>query len=277
MSDRLDNLRVLIVGSDGHGEAAARMLAERGADVATAKSTTVGLELVRGGRFDVLLSEMPTPPVDGDGTSFIDQLRRLPADAGGRTPAIALHGATPRDTQRRSAVNGDGRFQDELSIPLDPDQLTSAIRALAPVLQRDSTTNNVASETASKTALRVLVVDDTRVVADVLGQIIGAIGHDATVVHSGREAVETITRNEGAFDVIFSDISMPDMNGHELAERLRSLRQSGKLGAKLIIAMSGYSDPEEMRRSRESGFDRHIVKPPEFHDLEALLDEVAKM
>lgn len=127
-------------------------------------------------------------------------------------------------------------------------------------------------------SLKVLVVDDTKVVADVLAQIIAAIGHDTDVAHSGKQAVEMITRDGGdTYDVVFSDISMPDMNGHELAEQLSSLRAQGRLKAKLIIAMSGYSDPEERDRSLRSGFDRHIVKPPEFSDLEKLFDEVAKM
>ena len=125
--------------------------------------------------------------------------------------------------------------------------------------------------------LNVLVVDDAKVVADVLAQIIEVLGHKPTVAHSGKEAVATISRDGGHFDIIFSDISMPDMDGHALAEQLTGLRKEGQLRAKLIVAMSGYGDPEERDRAKRSGFDRHILKPPEFTDLEQLFDEVARM
>ena len=122
----------------------------------------------------------------------------------------------------------------------------------------------------------MLVVDDTPVVADVLAQLIGLLGHRPTVAHSASQAIAMLSRDGHAFDVIFSDISMPEMNGHELAGQIRARRDDGSVRTRMLVAMSGYSDPEEQERSIASGFDRHVVKPPDVETLEALLIEAAK-
>lgn len=131
-------------------------------------------------------------------------------------------------------------------------------------------------DSTEPTSLSVLVVDDTPVVADVLAQLIGMLGHRPTVVHSGSQAIEVLSKRGDAFDVIFSDISMPEMDGHQLAGKIKAGRDEGTVRTRMLIAMSGYSDPEEKERSLASGFDRHVVKPPDVETLEALLAEAAK-
>jgi CheY-like chemotaxis protein len=124
--------------------------------------------------------------------------------------------------------------------------------------------------------LRILVVDDTPVIGDVFSQIFDMLGHRPVVVDSGARALEILRGDTDAtFDVIFSDISMPDMDGLTLAREIATMRQSGRLKVKLLVAMSGYSDPEDTKASLEAGFDRHIVKPPELEALEKLLEEIA--
>lgn len=130
--------------------------------------------------------------------------------------------------------------------------------------------------TSEPVSLSVLVVDDTKVVADVLAQLVGMLGHRATVVHSGSEAIALLSKRGDEFDVIFSDISMPEMDGHQLAGQIRARRDDGSVRTRMLIAMSGYSDPEEKERSLASGFDRHVVKPPDVELLESILAEAAK-
>ena len=133
------------------------------------------------------------------------------------------------------------------------------------------------AQTSSEPAsLRVLVVDDTKVVADVMAQLLNMLGHRATVAHSGSEAIALLAERGEDFDVIFSDISMPEMNGHELAGKIRARRDDGSVRTRMLIAMSGYSDPEEKQRSLASGFDRHVVKPPDVELLEEIMAEAAR-
>ena len=130
--------------------------------------------------------------------------------------------------------------------------------------------------TSEPASLSVLVVDDTKVVADVMAQLLNMLGHRATVAHSGSEAIALLSERGEEFDVIFSDISMPEMNGHELAGKIKARRDDGTVRTRMLVAMSGYSDPEEKQRSLESGFDRHVVKPPDVELLEALMNEAAQ-
>lgn len=135
---------------------------------------------------------------------------------------------------------------------------------------------NPGSKPSEASSLSVLVVDDTPVVADVLAQLIGMLGHRPTVVHSASQAIEMLSSRGDEFDVIFSDISMPEMDGHALAGQIRARRDDGSVRTRMLVAMSGYSDPEEKERSIASGFDRHVVKPPDVETLEALLIEAAR-
>lgn len=70
-------------------------------------------------------------------------------------------------------------------------------------------------------------------------------------------------------DVILADIGLPEMDGYELA---RALRKSLRKGV-LLIAVSGYGMEDDIRRSHEAGYDRHLVKPVDIDLLGALLDE----
>jgi CheY-like chemotaxis protein len=70
-------------------------------------------------------------------------------------------------------------------------------------------------------------------------------------------------------DVAFVDIGLPGLNGHEVARRLRA-RMGGRV---LLIAMSGYGQPEDLARTREAGFDHHLVKPVPIARIEELVAE----
>jgi len=112
---------------------------------------------------------------------------------------------------------------------------------------------------------RVLVVDDNVDGARSLALLLRNMGHDVSVAHEGRAALELarITQPE----VVFLDLVLPDLDGHEIARRLRE-----ELGAGIrLFALTGFAADEDRRRSLEAGFDNHLVKPiaPQF--LESLL------
>jgi PAS domain S-box-containing protein len=103
---------------------------------------------------------------------------------------------------------------------------------------------------------RVLVVDDNVKSAESLAMILQFEGHDVQIVHDGPTALRTICAD--CFDVVFMDIGLPDMDGYAVAEELRTRPELAKLP---LVAVTGYAEDEARRRSREAGFDEHLVKP----------------
>jgi CheY-like chemotaxis protein len=114
----------------------------------------------------------------------------------------------------------------------------------------------------------VLVVDDNVDAADGLSMMIRLLGHDARAVFDGTSAIQIAP----AFrpDVVLLDIGMPGLDGHTVARRLRE--DEATRGA-YLVALSGWGQVEDRTRSREAGFDEHLVKPADPHQLERLLAE----
>lgn len=118
-------------------------------------------------------------------------------------------------------------------------------------------------------ARRVLVVDDNRDAVESLAILLEMMGYEVRTAGDGLEAV-TETQ---AFspDVVLLDIGLPVLNGYEAAERIRALDGGG---AVVLVALTGWGQEEDRRRSREAGFDHHLVKPVDPDALEALLRRV---
>jgi CheY-like chemotaxis protein len=111
----------------------------------------------------------------------------------------------------------------------------------------------------------VLVVDDNVDSARGLSRLLKLLGHDVRTFHDGRAAVEGARAHRP--EIVLLDIGLPGMDGYEVATRLRAeecCRES------LIIAVSGYGQPEDLRRSKEAGFDHHLVKPIDYEILRTL-------
>lgn len=115
---------------------------------------------------------------------------------------------------------------------------------------------------------RVLVVDDNDITAQSLALILTLEGYEARVASDGESALEVAR----AFrpQAILADIGLPGIDGHELALRIR---RDGELcaGLKLLAALTGRGGAESRRRSREVGFDHHLVKPVDPEVILALL------
>ncbi len=118
-------------------------------------------------------------------------------------------------------------------------------------------------------SVRVLVVDDNRDAAESLGGLLEIFGHEVLLAYDGPSAVELALREHPA--VVFLDIGLPGMDGYEVARRLR---QAG-LQPLTLVALTGYGRDDDLRRSRESGFDRHIVKPADVRTLESIVAQSA--
>jgi CheY-like chemotaxis protein len=122
---------------------------------------------------------------------------------------------------------------------------------------------------SKRPGLRVLVVDDIHDVADVLKMLLDLEGFETRVAYSGAVALECA--REFRPDVVICDIGLPEMDGHEIARRLR---RDPDFAPATLIALTGWGTDGEVRRTRESGFDFHLVKPV---DANALLELLSHM
>lgn len=114
---------------------------------------------------------------------------------------------------------------------------------------------------------RVLVVDDNTDAADMLATFVTMLGGDVTTVHTGTAALDAAARCP--FDVVLLDVGMPDMDGNEVCRHLRAM--SGMQGAR-VIALTGWGQEEDRRRTSAAGFDAHLVKPVDLDVLGGLVD-----
>jgi CheY-like chemotaxis protein len=116
---------------------------------------------------------------------------------------------------------------------------------------------------------RVLVVDDTRDVADSFALLLEILGAQVRVAYSGAQALAACAEFEP--ELVFLDIGMPQMDGFETARRMRKLPAGRE---PVFIALTGWGEEETRRRAREAGFDRFLTKPADMSELEALLLDV---
>ena len=169
---------------------------------------------------------------------------------------VALHGGSIRATS-----GGHGRGSEfSVRLPILTRQLAApdadARRAPAPRVAK---------------ALRILVVDDNRDAADSLSRLLNLRGYDTSVCHEGEAALELAQRIEP--HVILLDLGLPGMDGFEVCRRLRD---QGRDKA-YIVAVTGYGQDEDRRRSREAGFDEHLVKPVDPDALIIRLEQVTNV
>jgi CheY-like chemotaxis protein/nitrogen-specific signal transduction histidine kinase len=118
-------------------------------------------------------------------------------------------------------------------------------------------------------ARRILVVDDNPDVADSFRFLLESMGHQVRALKSGPGALATI--REWRPDVVFLDIAMPGMDGYQVAAAIRA---EGLDPAPLLVAVTGYGQDSDRRGAMAAGFDRHLLKPPELAQIEALLEEL---
>jgi len=117
----------------------------------------------------------------------------------------------------------------------------------------------------------VLVVDDNRDAADSLAMLLRFHAASVHVAYSGADALELLARHRPT--VALLDIGMPQMSGYELAARIRSRPELQSL---VLIALTGWGQDDDRRRSREAGFDHHLVKPVDPRTLQTLLGSLRR-
>jgi PAS domain S-box-containing protein len=121
------------------------------------------------------------------------------------------------------------------------------------------------------TTARILIVDDNEDGAEMLAEMLGRRGYDTRVAHDAPTAL--LVAAEFSPTIAFLDIGLPVMDGYELAARLRQMPGLPPLH---LIALTGYGQAEDQRRTREAGFDHHLVKPVDIAAIEATLKDAPR-
>jgi CheY-like chemotaxis protein/two-component sensor histidine kinase len=167
---------------------------------------------------------------------------------------VEMHGGT---IEARSGGSGKG----------------SAFIVRLPIVVADAPPESPAAhdrnENASRTAYRILVVDDNQLSRESTAAALKLMGHEVTTARDGMEGVARVQSFEP--DVILLDIGLPGLNGYEIARRIRVLPSGQR---PFLIAVTGYGQEEDRRRALEAGFNSHMVKPVNFGELKLRLVEL---
>ena len=162
---------------------------------------------------------------------------------------VELHGGTVQASSE--GLDLGSRFTVCLPI-VDPVAPPAAVRAATP--------------RPHGRVLRVLVVDDNVDAADALAMHLETAGHAVQAVYGGAAALAAA--RELRPELVLCDIGMPEVDGHAVA---RALRGDPRLAGAMLVALTGWGSEEDRRRTRDTGFDEHLVKPVDLEALDTLL------
>jgi CheY-like chemotaxis protein len=119
----------------------------------------------------------------------------------------------------------------------------------------------------SAKSLRILLVEDHGDTRHTLSRLLTHFGHQISVAENTQTALEMVQSEK--FDVVLSDIGLPDGSGYDVISQAKRKRPVKG------VAITGFGTDEDIRRGKEAGFDFHLVKPIDFHELRNVLDQVA--
>lgn len=116
---------------------------------------------------------------------------------------------------------------------------------------------------------RVLIADDNKQAAEMLGMLIKTFRHNVRLAYDGQQAVDIAEQFRP--DVILMDLGMPQMDGYEASRRIRAQPWGAST---VIVALTGWGQGQDQERTKAAGFDRHLVKPARLADLQQLLADL---
>jgi CheY-like chemotaxis protein len=128
----------------------------------------------------------------------------------------------------------------------------------------------VDAHATSSEQLRIVVIEDSEDIADTLAAVLQGMGHEVAVAYSGLSGVALVLQRRP--QVVLCDIGLPDVDGVEVCRRVRGLPLSPQ---PLMVALTGWGRDHDRNRTRDAGFDEHLVKPIGAKTLESVLSVVS--
>ncbi|HEX4696589.1 MAG TPA: response regulator [Candidatus Udaeobacter sp.] len=116
-------------------------------------------------------------------------------------------------------------------------------------------------------SLRILVVEDHSDTLEALSRLLTRFGHEISLADRAQNALSMIDSKQ--FDVVLCDIALPDGSGYDVIAQAKR-KQSIK-----AVALTGFGGIEDIERGKEAGFDFHLTKPVDFHELRTVLGQIA--
>lgn len=215
-------------------------------------------------RPEVILCDLGLPKLNG-----YEVARRVRDEEWGKgIRLVALTGWGQAEDRKRS---NDAGFNGHLVKPVAQGALT---RLLAEPASGGGTAQEPmesTNEPETPSALKILIVDDRRDAIHMLSTLLQAAGHDVVSAADGLTGLESAKQYRP--DVVLSDISLPGMSGLDLA---RAIREEADLEGIVLVAMTGYGEEEDRQRSKEAGFDHHLVKPADIRVIHEILSGVRR-
>jgi CheY-like chemotaxis protein len=201
----------------------------------------------------VLTIDLPDEPtyVDGDADELVQLISNLVDNATKRAPRGGLiHVTARREDDILALTVSAGEGQGAAS--------TIRLPASSP-------------EQSGVSGLRILIVDDNRPAADMLAMILESYGNQLFIAYSGQQGIQLAEKHRP--DVILLDLSMPVVDGYEVA---RTIRRQPRGQEPMLIALTGWVQERDRQKARDAGFDHHVVKPTKASDLRGLLSQAKR-
>src|SRR5438034_929662 len=202
-----------------------------------------------------------------DLTAIAKGVRRVQAGHGGLWLGLAISRAIVEAHHGEMEASSPGRNRGTVvTISL----ATIAVRSSTdgPKAKRDSTAASSTSEAQKPRPLRILLVDDHTDTVIILGALLRNLGYDVACAETVKQALQL--SKESRFDLLVSDIGLPDGSGHDLMRQIRARQSIAG------IALSGFGMEDDLEKSRAVGFTDHLIKPVNVDRLQATLREIAR-
>jgi len=115
----------------------------------------------------------------------------------------------------------------------------------------------------------VLIIDDNRDIAEILSSLLEKEGHEVMVAYNGTQGIANARQFRP--EVLICDIGLPGLNGYQVAQTFRT---DEELKDVILISLTGYTQPEELQRAQEAGFQYQLSKPVDLETLIQALDQI---
>ena len=184
-------------------------------------------------------------------------------------PEVLMELREPRNAPKTDRLSSHDQGRKSQSDHETSERMYHALASKKPRSRSTSPRTKKASKQVSARRGTVLVVDDVPDVTEMIELLLKHAGYDVATADSAKAALQMARRQH--FDLVISDIGMPEMNGYELATALRDL---AAYNSTPLIAVTGYSEYDDRGRAVRAGFNVHLAKPIEPTQLLSLMSEL---